>query len=87
MEVATQQSVRVDNKRQQRDDRWRRRQSGGDGMLRCNATTSQDGDGIGNGNGDCNGDSKSNHNIDGDGNGNGGSNSALLLLQGGQDQE
>ncbi len=42
-EVATKQPVRVDDERQRRDDRWRRWQTGGGGVSRCDATTSQDG--------------------------------------------
>jgi hypothetical protein len=38
-----QQPVLADDKRQQRDGRQRCRQTGGGGMMRCNATTSQDG--------------------------------------------
>ncbi len=40
-EVVAQQPVRVDNERQRQDSRWRRRQTGGGGVSRCNATTSQ----------------------------------------------
>ncbi len=42
-EAATQQPIRADNKRQWQDSRQRRWQTGGSGMMRCNATTSQDG--------------------------------------------
>ncbi len=58
-EAAMQQPVKLDDKRQWQDDRWRRRQIGGGGVLTCNATTSQDSDGHDNsdGNGDSDGDS------------------------------
>jgi hypothetical protein len=41
-EAAMQLPVRVDNKRQQQVNRQKRRQTGGGGVSRCNATTSQD---------------------------------------------
>ncbi len=38
-----QQLVRVDDKGQRRDDKWRHQQTGGGSVSRCNTTTSQDG--------------------------------------------
>ncbi len=57
-EAAMQQPVKADDERQRQDDRWRRWQTGGGGVLTCNATTRQGGDGCddSDGNGDSDGD-------------------------------
>ncbi len=43
VEAATQQPVMADDKRQQQDGRLRLWQTGGGGVMRCDAKTSQDG--------------------------------------------